>query len=126
MDFSGVANDVTLSENASAALQDFKLNLKFFGKDALDEEGFNKLLDDVGYMRSREGLFESLIDDIAKVNSGDGKKAEITAIDLAKLYASESYHLLDSGKDSGDALMAYADDMFTAADTDNSGETVMK
>ena len=105
-----------LSTNAAASLKDFKTQLSFLRKDVLDEEAFNVLLDNIGYKRSREGLFQSLLAQVTPVVEGDEKKKDshngqryITVADMTKLYFSEEYHLLDNGKDSGDSLMEYVD-----------------
>lgn len=117
-----------LSSNAYSSLKDFERQLAFLGKDVLDEDAFNALLDNIGYKRSREGLFESLLQEVTsartqdEANDGDvgmfdEKKDEdgeadapkrfITVADIAKMYGSDAYHLLDNGKDSGDSLMEY-------------------
>ena len=111
----------SLSANATSSLKDFETQLSFLGKDVLDEEAFNTLLDNIGYKRSREGLFESLLNDVAParedgVEDEEEEKKEVsqgqrfvTVEDIAKMYGSDSYHLLDNGKDSGDCLMDYVD-----------------
>lgn len=110
-----------LSANASSSLKDFERQLSFLGKDVLDEDAFNALLDDIGYKRSRKGLFESLLNEVASVDgvevqdkSDEKKDANpkrfITVADVAKMYESDAYRLLDNGKDSGDSLMEYVRD----------------
>lgn len=83
------------------------------GRDVLDEEAFNALLDNIGYRRSREGLWDSFLAEVNSITKNDGGEASsssfITVADMAKVYASDTYHLLDNGKDSGDALMEYVD-----------------
>ena len=114
-----VVKKSNLSANAISSLKDFETQLSFLGKDVLDEEAFNALLDNIGYKRSREGLFESLLNDVAPARV-DGVEVEeekkysegqrfVMVEDIAKMYGSHSYHLLDNGKDSGDSLMDYAD-----------------
>ncbi len=106
-----------LSANATSSLKDFETQLSFLGKDVLDEEAFNALLDSIGYKRSREGLFESLLNDVApaRVDGVEEEKKDsegqrfVMVEDIAKMYGSDSYHLLDNGKDSGDSLMDYVD-----------------
>jgi len=105
---------LTLSPHGASALKDFKLNLVFLGTDVLDERVFNALLDNIGYRRSRDGLWDSLLAEVVaavKSYGGEAKEGDqsITVADMAKLYASDTYHTLSIGKDSGDALMAYID-----------------
>ncbi len=80
----------------------------------LDEKAFNDLLNNIGYRRSREGLWDSFLVEVASITKNDvgikDSSSFITAADMAKLYASEAYHLLDNGKDSGDALMEYVNE----------------
>ena len=116
------ASPEELSSNAYSSLKDFERQLCFLGKDVLDEDAFNALLDNIGYKRSREGLFESLLQEVTSATSSswvnfmeDEKKDEvskrfITVADIAKMYESEVYHLLDNGRDSGDTLMEYVRD----------------
>ena len=79
----------------------------------LDERAFNALLDNIGYRRSREGLWDSFLTEVAAVksNGGEVKDRDQSSMvaDMAKLYASDTYHTLCIGKDSGDALMEYVD-----------------
>ena len=37
----------------------------------------------------------------------EAPKRFVTVGDIAKMYESDAYHLLDNGKDSGDSLMEY-------------------
>jgi len=89
------------------------MQLGFLGRDLLDEKAFNALLDNIGYRRSREGLWDSFLAEVNSITKNDGGEASsssfITVSDMAKVYASDTYHLLDNGKDSGDALMEYVD-----------------
>jgi hypothetical protein len=102
-----------LSPDGASSLKDFKLHLVFLGTDVLDERAFNALLDNIGYRRSREGLWDSFLAEVAAVKSNGGEAKDgdqsITVADMAKLYASDTYHTLRIGKDSGDALMEYVD-----------------
>mmetsp|Transcript_30120 Transcript_30120/g.51457 ORF Transcript_30120/g.51457 Transcript_30120/m.51457 type:complete len:137 (+) Transcript_30120:1078-1488(+) len=102
-----------LSSNATSSLKDFEMQLGFLGRDLLDEKAFNALLDNIGYRRSREGLWDSFLAEVNSITKNDGGEASsssfITVSDMAKVYASDTYHLLDNGKDSGDALMEYVD-----------------
>mmetsp|Transcript_23321 Transcript_23321/g.35333 ORF Transcript_23321/g.35333 Transcript_23321/m.35333 type:complete len:137 (-) Transcript_23321:451-861(-) len=102
-----------LSSNATSSLKDFEMQLGFLGRDVLDEKAFNALLDNIGYRRSREGLWDSFLAEVNSITKNDGGEASsssfITVADMAKVYASDTYHLLDNGKDSGDALMEYVD-----------------
>ena len=97
-----------LSTKATSSLKDFKAQLTYLGSDVLNEEAFNVLLNNIGYERSREGLFESLLKEVAPAEA-DRLERFITVDDIAKLYGSDSYHLLDNGKDSGDSLMDHVD-----------------
>ncbi len=110
-----------LSPNARLALQDFSEHLKVLDKEALDEDMFNILLDDMGYKRDRTGLFDELLDDIQEVNPSFPAKKDISVDDMLALYISESYHLLDNGKDTGSALMEYIDELFDEVDVNRSG-----
>jgi len=102
-----------LSSNATSSLKDFEMQLGFLGRDLLDEKAFNALLDNIGYRRSREGLWDSFLAEVNSITKNDGGEASsssfITVADMAKVYASDTYNLLDNGKDSGDALMEYVD-----------------
>lgn len=110
-----------LSQNARIALQDFSEHLKVLNKEALDEDMFMTLLDDMGYKRDRTGLFDALLDDISEVNPGTRRKTDISVDDMLALYISEPYHLLDNGKDTGAALMEYIDKIFDDVDLDGNG-----
>ena len=89
------------------------MQLGFLGRDVLDEQAFNALLDSIGYRRSREGLWDSFLAEVTSITKNGGGEASsssfITVADMAKVYASGMYHLLDNGNDSGDALMEYVD-----------------
>jgi hypothetical protein len=100
-----------LSSKATSSLKDFEMQLGFLGTDVLDEQAFNALLDNIGYRRSREGLWDSFLAEVASITKNYGGEASsfITVADMANVYASETYHLLDNGKNSGDALMDYVD-----------------
>ena len=102
-----------LSSNATSSLKDFEMQLGFLGRDVLDEQAFNALLDSIGYRRSREGLWDSFLAEVTSITKNGGGEASsssfITVADMAKVYASGMYHLLDNGNDSGDALMEYVD-----------------
>ncbi len=104
----------SLSPSATSSLKDFELQLGFLGTDVLDEKAFNDLLDNIGYRRSREGLWDSFLVEVVSITQEDvdikDSSSSITVADMAKMYASEAYHLLDNGKDSGDALMEYVDE----------------
>ena len=91
------------------------------GKKALDEKAFNVLLDDMGYKRSRDGLFQNLSEEVAAIAGGNVSES-ISVDDLVKLYKSQSYHQLDSKVDPGVALMEFADQIFEEVDMDGSGE----
>eukprot|EP00985_Skeletonema_marinoi_P001851 scaffold751_cov101-Skeletonema_marinoi.AAC.2 len=115
-----------LSSNATSSLKDFEMQLGFLGRDLLDEKAFNALLDNIGYRRSREGLWDSFLAEVNSITKNDGGEASspsfITVSDMAKVYASDTYHLLDNGKDSGDALMEYVDKLFDKANTNMQGQ----
>ena len=89
------------------------MQLGFLGTDVLDEQAFNALLDNIGYRRSREGLWESFLAEVTSItkHNRDGEQisSSITVADMAKVYASDTYHLLDNCNDPGDALMEYLD-----------------
>eukprot|EP00569_Conticribra_weissflogii_P003736 CAMPEP_0171330372 /NCGR_PEP_ID=MMETSP0878-20121228/1957_1 /TAXON_ID=67004 /ORGANISM="Thalassiosira weissflogii, Strain CCMP1336" /LENGTH=1114 /DNA_ID=CAMNT_0011830647 /DNA_START=649 /DNA_END=3993 /DNA_ORIENTATION=- len=117
-----------MSANTTSSLKDFELQLSFLGRNVLDEEAFNALLDNIGYKRSREGLFESLLNDVASagVDSVEEKKALgsrrfVTVEDIAKMYGSDPYHIFDNGEDAGVSLMAYVDKMFHKSDDNGDG-----
>ncbi|KAL7548246.1 hypothetical protein ACHAWF_011537 [Thalassiosira exigua] len=81
-------------EASAAALRDFRLQLQFWGKEALDEEAFDMLLDDVGYEREREGLFDGFLAEAWNASpSFDSEKREVTVTDVEHLYRSEPYRL---------------------------------
>jgi len=114
--FNHLVQKTKMSANTTSSLKDFELQLSFLGRNVLDEEAFNALLDNIGYKRSREGLFESLLNDVASagVDSVEEKKALgsrrfVTVEDIAKMYGSDPYHIFDNGEDAGVSLMAYVD-----------------
>ena len=111
-----------ISDFAHKALDDFKLHLKVLQKDALDEDSFNVLLDDVGYKQDRTGLFENLLLDISNIQGyvRKGPKGKVTADDILALYGSMPYHLLEN-KDPGDALLKFVHQIFDDIDVHGSG-----
>ncbi len=112
-------NDDYLNEGTTGeALEDFILQLRFYGKKALDEEAFGWLLDDIGYSRSRNGLFENFLTEISNASPHfDAASRSVSVQDLRCLYRSEPYRVpAQSAFRSGDALMAYVEDMFRRAD----------
>ncbi len=110
-----------LSLSARMALQDFSEHLKVLQKETLDEDMFNILLDDMGYKRDRSGLFDNLLEEIREINPTKSAKREISADDMLCLYISDPYHILDSGKDTGSALMKYIDKLFQEVTNDGKG-----
>ena len=79
----------------------------------------------MGYSRDRTGLFDGLLSEVSDANPESAARAlemrEITFDDMLALYISEPYHLLDSGNETGDALMQYIDDIFNELDVDDNG-----
>ncbi|KAL7549535.1 hypothetical protein ACHAWF_012835 [Thalassiosira exigua] len=125
-------NGLQLSNKATSALADLADHLRYLGKDELDKEAFHTLLDNMGYKRSYDGLFESLCDDVVRATAALDKKLQlpdsetdgtmkISIRDMARLYGSESYHVLDNGADVGHTLMEYAEGLFHLYDKDMSG-----
>lgn len=105
------------------AAKDFALQLRFWGKSFLDEEAFHWLLDDVGYARPRTGLFDALLDDAARASpSFDPDSRAVTVRDLKCLYRSEPYVVpAQAAFASGEALMAYVEELFVNADATGDG-----
>ncbi len=88
--------------------------------------GFNTILDDMGYSRDRTGLFDDLLSEFQDLRDPRDRskvfqRRQITLENLLALYSSESYHLLDNGTESGDALMKYIDEIFNDLDLDDNG-----
>ncbi len=111
---------------AAEALSDFELHLKFMGKESIDEEAFGMLLDDIGYKRCREGLFEALIAEVANASPEefDASKNAISIRDMYHLYQSDPYKLpTDAAYASGEALVSHIDNLFEKADV--SGDNVL-
>ena len=106
VDVASLSSRHSLSSAAAEALEDLQTTLGYLGKEELDREAFETLLDDIVYKRSKEGLYDSLLKDVVAAGGRVGKKS-ISIEDMAILYASEPYHLLDSGMDSGHALMEF-------------------
>ena len=99
-------------------LHDFELHLKFLGKDSIDNEAFGMLLDDIGYKRCREGLFENFLAEVANASPDfNASKDEISIRDLYHLYQSDPYKLpTDVAYASGEALLSRIDNLFEKAD----------
>jgi len=110
-----------ISVKARLALHDFSEHLGILEVEFLDEQTFGTLLDDMGYTRDRAGLFDRLLREVADVNPSVLGTRNITVNDMFALYKSEPYHLLDNGKDNGDALMDYVDKLFDTVDVNGSG-----
>lgn len=110
---------------AADALNDFELHLKFFGKESIDKEAFGMLLDDIGYKRCREGLFENFLAEVANASPEfDASKDSISIRDMYHLYQSDPYKLpTDVAYVSGEALMSHIGNLFRKADV--SGDNVL-
>ena len=113
------------NEYSTEAVKDFALQLKFWGKEQLDEEAFNMLLDDIGYTRSRDGLFDDFLDEIALASpSFDYMERSVSVHDMKCLYMSEPYRLPQQASfNSGEALMSYVENLFRKADA--TGDNVL-
>lgn len=107
-----------ISEGAKAAVADWALQLKFWGKSCFDEEAFNFLLDDIGYTRSRDGLFDDLLEDVAYADPNfDVSLRSISVDNMRQMYASEPYRIPDQAVfNNGEALMSYVEALFRKAD----------
>ena len=118
-------NEEELNEEFTAAVDDFALQLKFFGKQDMDEECFNLLLDDIGYKRSRDGLFDELLNEVLLASPNfDYTSRSISVEDMKYLYMSESYKLSSQAAfNNGEALMSYVENLFRKADV--TGDNVL-
>ena len=107
------------------ALHDFALQLKFYGKDCMDEECFNLLLNDIGYKRSRDGLFDELLNEVLLASPNfDYTSRSISVEDMKYLYMSEPYKLSSQAAfNNGEALMSYVENLFRKADV--TGDNVL-
>lgn len=114
-----------ISEGARAAVADLTLQLKFWGKSCFDEEAFNFLLDDIGYTRSRDGLFDDLLQDMADADpSFDVSSRSISVDNMSQMYAAEPYRIPDQAVfNNGEALMSYVETLFRKADV--TGDNVL-
>lgn len=114
-----------ISEGARDAVADLTLQLKFWGKSRFDEEAFNFLLDDIGYTRSRGGLFDDLLKDVADADPDfDISLRSISVDNMRKMYASEPYRIPDQAVfNNGEALMSYVETLFRKADV--TGDNVL-
>ena len=119
------SNLCNISEAAKAAVEDFTLQLKFWGKPCFDEEAFNQLLDDIGYARSRDGLFDDLLQDMTYADPNFDLTSRTISVDsMCQLYASEPYKIPEEAVfNSGEVLMSYVEALFRKADT--SGDNVL-
>mmetsp|Transcript_4701 Transcript_4701/g.10908 ORF Transcript_4701/g.10908 Transcript_4701/m.10908 type:complete len:394 (+) Transcript_4701:284-1465(+) len=119
----GAADSSPTSDGARKALKDFELQLKFYGKECLDEEVFAAMLDDMEYTRDRSGLFERFLEEVASCSPVyDESKRCVTVEDMGYLYLSEPYSIpLNSSFASGDALLGFAEQLFRKADEANDG-----
>jgi hypothetical protein len=106
------------SEGAKAAVEDWALHLKFWGKSCLDEEAFNLLLDDIGYPHSRDRLFDDLLEDAANADPNFDVKLRIISLDnMRQMYASEPYRIPEEAVfNNGEALMSFVEALFRKAD----------
>jgi len=118
-------NEEELNEEFTAAVDDFALQLKFYGKDCMDEETFNLLLDDIGYKRSRDGLFDELLNEVLLASPNfDYTSRSISVEDMKFLYMSEPYKLSSHAAfNNGEALMSYVENLFRKADV--TGDNVL-
>ena len=115
----------SISEAAKAAVEDWTLQLKFWGKSGFDEEAFNLLLDDIGYARSRDGLFDDLLQDMASADPNfDVISRTISVENMCRMYASEPYRIPEEAVfNNGEALMSFVEALFRKADV--SGDNVL-
>ena len=105
------------------SIKDFTLQLKFWGKSTLDEEAFHFLLDDIGYSRSRDGLFQSFLEEIELASPAYKHDSTISIKDLQYLYQSEPYRLPSQAAfNNGEALMSYVGALFRRADKTKDNE----
>lgn len=125
-----------LSPSAIEALQDFTRHLKYYGKEEMDQDMFEAMLDDMGYSkdRPRQGLFDSLLTEVQNAVAGSSKddhyddddhvpRSVISVQDMHHLYQSEPYRISEQAVFStGEALMNFVEGLFFKADTsgDNS------
>lgn len=118
-------SDDALGEGGAEAIKDFALQLKFWGKESLDEEAFDMLLDDIGYIRDREGLFDNFLREVGFASpSFDHAKRSISVQDMTYLYQSEPYRLPQQvAFNNGEALMSYVENLFRKADV--TGDNVL-
>jgi hypothetical protein len=131
-------NAVVLNDMMEDSLLDIEKQLRYWGKrgrgSVLEEDAFHNLLDDIGYGRCRDGLFDGLLADVKRATqasttpsssssrahepsssdgSGTGGDRVVTLNDMRNLYSSESYHLpAISSFNNGEALMAYVMQLF--------------
>jgi hypothetical protein len=114
-----------ISEGAQAAVEDWALQLKFWGKSYFDEEAFNLLLDDIGYTRSRAGLFDDLLQDVANADPNfDVTSRTISVEEMRQMYASEPYRVPEEAVfNNGEALMSFVEALFRKADV--TGDNVL-
>ena len=119
------SNEEELNEEFTAAVQDFALQLKFYGNQDMDEETFNLLLDDIGYKRSRDGLFDELLNEILLASPNyDYTNRSISVEDMKYLYMSEPYKLSSQAAfNNGEALMSYVENLFRKSDV--TGDNVL-
>ena len=116
---------VPLGEEAKAAVADCALQLKFWGKSCFDEEAFNMLLDDIGYTRSRDGLFDDLLEDVAYADPKfDVSSRSISVDNMCQMYASEPYRVPEQAVfNNGEALMSFVEALFRKSDV--TGDNVL-
>ena len=117
---SSVLDAAAVPSNASGgAIEDLRVQLRYWGKSHLDAEASDMLLDNVGYAHPRAGLFESFLGDVLRAllsSAGSGlseppsaallERGGATLCDVRRLYASELYRMpTESGLEDGGALM---------------------
>lgn len=119
------SSSVNIDSGAQAAVDDMALQLKFWGKSSLDEEAFNFLLDDIGYTRPRDGLFDSFLQDIVSADSNfDVTSRTVSIENLRQMYSSEAYSIPEQAVfNNGEALMSFVETLFRKADV--TGDNVL-
>ena len=117
--------NIDMSEEARAAVADWTLQLKFWGISCFDEEAFNMLLDDIDYARSRDGLFDDLLQDVAYADPNfDVSSRSISVENMCQMYASEPYRVPEQAVfNDGEALMSFVEALFRKSDV--TGDNVL-
>lgn len=117
-------DDQVTNSPSIAPYNDFIFHMKALGKDELDEEGFHMLLDDIGYTRERDGLFDDLLAEIRESTghkSPSGTSLTITEDDIRALYKSTPYKF-PASREYGSELMLFANSIFDRFDANKSGD----